>query len=67
MAYRGHIPTDNEMNFFVVDFFNRKLLTDLGYQMPIYDLDEIDIQIFTVIANEYNKLERDEIKKSRKK
>lgn len=69
MAYHGVNPPQKLLSpvaYLVTDYFNRKLLRSLGLTFPNSEISEFDLQIYTAISQEYNKLEKQSMEKRRK-
>jgi len=50
----------------VEKYFSQKLLSSLGYNLNIQELEEYEIEAFHLIANAINEEERKELKKKKR-
>lgn len=51
----------------VYEYSVRKSLSKLGFTFDTTDLNEIDVEYLTLIASEYNRLEAEDMKRSKKR
>lgn len=54
-------------SYLVQEYFELKMLSKLGISRNIEDLTVFEVNAYSIIASEINRLEKEEIKKSRKK
>lgn len=65
MAYRG-ANVSNQASFIVEDYFNKKMLKELGYSFDFNALEQWEVEAYSIIANEVAKLREREYKSQRK-
>jgi glucose-6-phosphate isomerase len=68
MAQWGYQGTKlaNSTYFIVEDYFNKKLLKDLGYTFDYNSLEQWEVEAYSIIANEVAKLQARDAKSRRK-
>lgn len=64
--YGGMSDSYNPYHNIVEDFFNKKMLTKLGYTFDGHKLSDLDVEAYNVIAVEAAKLEKADIERDSK-
>ena len=58
---------NTEAAWIVSEYYQRKMLSDVGYRFDASKLSTFKVEAFTVIANQLSKIEREQAKKMRAK
>jgi hypothetical protein len=61
------IKTTNYSYHFVAEYFNKKMLSKMGYRFDAESLTEFDVDVFSEITSRLAELEKEESKKASKK
>lgn len=61
------LSSSNETAPIVNEYFTRKMLAKMGMSFNVNDLDDFDIEAFSFIQSEWNRLENAELKRKAKR
>ena len=65
-AFKG-VPGSNSASALIYEYSQKKMLSKLGYSFDGNNLTTFEVNAYSIIASEFNKLESEELKKKAKR